>query len=204
MESKKLFCFFFVAHVGSGCRENHSVGPSFWGENSKQSSQNVWVNFEGFSPPQNCGILFGLVIFRDTYGWIQWLLMCKFVSKETCWQKCRVQPPKIYRLELENHPSKRAKLFSKSSFFWANHSDLTRPGPPKGSWGREIDWWTCNLARFSGSSRWFSGVYLKQLVTSSTLIDDSPSLQLTWHLKMDGWQTTFLLRWRGELLVSGV
>ena len=33
-----------------------------------------------------------------------------------------------------------------------------------------------------------------------------PSLKLTWHLKMDGWNTSFLLGWpifRGELLVSG-
>ena len=32
------------------------------------------------------------------------------------------------------------------------------------------------------------------------------SLKLTWHLKMDGWKTSFLLGWpifRGELLVSG-
>ena len=33
-----------------------------------------------------------------------------------------------------------------------------------------------------------------------------PSLKLTWHLNMDGWNTSFLLGWpifRGELLVSG-
>ena len=33
-----------------------------------------------------------------------------------------------------------------------------------------------------------------------------PSLKLTWHLKMDGWNTTFFLGWpifRGELLVLG-
>ena len=33
-----------------------------------------------------------------------------------------------------------------------------------------------------------------------------PSLKLTWHLKMDGWNTSFLLGWpifRGELLVLG-
>ena len=43
--------------------------------------------------------------------------------------------------------------------FWSNYSDLTRPGPPKGSWGigREIPvlqghlgWWNyCNLARIN-------------------------------------------------------
>ena len=37
-------------------------------------------------------------------------------------------------------------------------------------------------------------------------IQNAPSLKLTWPLKIDGWNTSFLLEWpvfRGELLISG-